>query len=67
MVVFKVPGMKCGGCARRVGAALRGAEPAAEVQADLERREVTVTGSADADGLARALQDAGYAVERLAG
>ncbi|MCB4824484.1 heavy-metal-associated domain-containing protein [Roseicella aerolata] len=65
MVVFRIAGMSCGGCARRVTAALRGAEPGAEVQVDLQRREVTVTGAADADRLARALRDAGYPGERL--
>ncbi|WP_149536733.1 heavy-metal-associated domain-containing protein [Siccirubricoccus phaeus] len=65
MVVFRIAGMRCGGCVRRVTAALRGVEPGAEVQVDLQRREVTVTGTAEADGLARALREAGYPGERL--
>ena len=66
MVVFKVPNMRCGGCARSVTAALRGVAPAAEVRVNLERREVTVEGGADADALARALRQAGFEGERLA-
>jgi copper chaperone len=65
MIVFKVPNMSCGGCARAVQAALRAVAPGAEVQVDLRRREVSVAGAPDADGLARALRDAGFAGERL--
>ena len=64
MIVFRIPNMRCGGCARRVTAALRGAAPGAQIEVDLQRREVSVTGAADADGLARALREAGYAGER---
>ena len=65
MVVFKVPNMSCGGCARAVQVALRAAAPGVEVQVDLQRREVSVAGAPDADGLAQALRDAGFASERL--
>ncbi|MCO6416200.1 heavy-metal-associated domain-containing protein [Siccirubricoccus sp. KC 17139] len=65
MVVFSVPNMRCGGCARAVTAALRGVEPGAEVRVDLERREVSVAGGVDAEGLARALREAGFPGERL--
>lgn len=66
MVVFKVPNMRCGGCARSVTSALRGVDPSAEVRVDMERREVTIEGPVDADALARALREAGFEGERLA-
>jgi copper chaperone len=66
MVVFRVPNMRCGGCARSVTAALRGVAPAAEVRVDMERREITIEGEPDADALARALCQAGFEGERLA-
>ncbi|WP_193560450.1 heavy-metal-associated domain-containing protein [Dankookia rubra] len=65
MVVFKIANMRCGGCARSVTSALRGVDPAAEVRVDLERREVTVEGAADADVLARALRGGGFVAERI--
>jgi copper chaperone len=66
MMVFGIPNMRCGGCARSVTAALRGVDPAAEVRVDMERREVTVEGGADPDALACALREAGFEGERLA-
>ena len=66
MVVLRVPNMRCGGCARSVTAALRGVAPAAEVRVDLERREVAVEGTADADLLSQALRGAGFEGERIA-
>ncbi|MDN3564119.1 heavy-metal-associated domain-containing protein [Paeniroseomonas aquatica] len=66
MVVFRVPNMRCGGCARSVTAALRGVAPAAEVRVDMERREITIEGEPDADALARVLRQAGFEGERLA-
>ncbi|MCO6415819.1 heavy-metal-associated domain-containing protein [Siccirubricoccus sp. KC 17139] len=66
MVVFRVPSMRCGGCAHSVTSALRGVDPAAEVRVDLGRREVTVQGAADAVALACALREAGFEGERLA-
>ncbi|TCZ61058.1 heavy-metal-associated domain-containing protein [Roseicella aquatilis] len=65
MMVFRVPDMSCGGCVRAVQAALHAAAPGAEVRVDLQRREVSVMGAPDADCLARALRDAGFAGERL--
>ena len=65
MVVFKVANMRCGGCVRSVTSALRGVDPTAEVRVDLERREVTIEGAADADVLAQALRGAGFEGERI--
>ncbi len=60
MIVFSIPNLGCGGCARTVTAALRGAAPGAEVRVDLQRREVAVAGATDVEGLARALREAGF-------
>ena len=38
MVVFSVPNMECGGCAKPVTAALRRAESTAQSQMDLSAR-----------------------------
>ncbi len=65
MIRFRIPNMSCGGCARAVTAALRGAEPGAEVRVDLEHRQVAVEGATDPERLARALREAGFAGERL--
>ena len=65
MVRFHVPNMHCGGCVRAVTAALRGVDAHAEVQADLDRREVAVKGTADPAALAAALRAAGFEGQRL--
>lgn len=65
MIRFKVANMSCGGCARAVTAALRGADPDAEISADLGRREVTVASTAGAEGLASALRRAGFEGQAL--
>ena len=67
MIVFKVSNMRCGGCARSVTAALRGADPKVEIRVDLQRREVSVPDEADAERMSRALHEAGFPSERLAG
>lgn len=64
MVVFRVSNMRCGGCVKSVTKAVRGVDPALDVRVDLERREITVEGAADADVLARALHGAGFEGER---
>ncbi|WP_043359674.1 heavy-metal-associated domain-containing protein [Belnapia sp. F-4-1] len=65
MMVFKIPNMRCGGCAKSVTAALRGVDPALQVRVDLEQRRVTVEGAADGEALVRALRQAGFEGERL--
>ena len=67
MLRFKIPNMTCGGCAKGVAATVREVDPRAELQVDLERREIAVASTAaDADALNRALRDAGWNSERLA-
>ena len=61
MYRFDVPGMKCGGCARKVERAVRETDASAEFVADVENRQVTVTSSVPRAELAAAIQEAGYA------
>ena len=67
MLRFRISNMTCGGCAKGVAATLREAEPRAELQFDLDRREVILGGAAAADigRLEQALRAAGWRSERL--
>jgi copper chaperone len=68
MIRFRIPNMTCGGCAKGVSATLRDADPQAEAQVDLEKREVTVARtSLDAATLAEHLLRDGWQAERLGG
>ena len=53
--VIHVEGMMCGHCKARV-------EKACQAVADLEAKQVTVTGNADSAALRQAIVDAGYEV-----
>lgn len=64
MFQFTVPGMTCGGCARRVTNAILSVDPAAEVITDPPARDVKVTSHANEQALAAALAEAGYPPER---
>jgi len=67
MVRFRIPNMTCGGCAKGVTATVREVDPGAEVQIDLDQREVTIgSRTAGAEALDRALRDAGWKSERVA-
>lgn len=61
MYRFDVPGMKCGGCAKKVERAVKSKDASAEFIADVESRQVTVTSSVTQAELAAAIQEAGYA------
>lgn len=63
MFQFTVPGMTCGGCARRVTNAILSVDPAAEIITDPPARDVRVTTSADEQALVTALAEAGYPAE----
>lgn len=65
MVESKVDNMHCGGCARAVTAALRGADPGAEVSVDLDRRVVAVATARDVEDLAAALREGGFSGQAL--
>ena len=68
MLRFHIANMSCGGCAKGVTATIHEADPAAEVEVALDRREVTVAApQADAATLDQVLRDAGWKATRLPG
>ncbi|WP_425454199.1 heavy-metal-associated domain-containing protein [Pelagibacterium sediminicola] len=60
MLQFIIPGMTCGGCARRVTNAILSVDPEAQVIADPPSRNVRVTTKAQEQALLAALEQAGY-------
>ena len=60
--VIKVNGMMCGHCKAHVEAACKGVPGVADAVADLDAKNVTVTGDADLAALKKAITDAGYEV-----
>jgi copper chaperone len=62
MLRFQVEGMTCGHCIATVTAAVRSAEPGAEVTVDLRAGSVLVKTSAKSDEIANAINQAGYRV-----
>ncbi|MGE5652164.1 MAG: heavy-metal-associated domain-containing protein [Bacillota bacterium] len=60
MYMFRVEKMSCGGCAGRVTKAIRQVDSAAQVDVDLQSKQVRVTSAADAPVLAAAIARAGY-------
>ena len=61
-VVLAVSGMTCGGCAGAVGRALSAVPGVVEARVDLADGRATVTGTACAEDLIRAVQAAGFDV-----
>lgn len=60
MVVLKVEGMTCGGCAASVEKAILRADPAAKVKIDLPTGRVEAESRVPAAELAAAIEAAGY-------
>jgi copper chaperone len=56
--------MTCAHCVRAVSAAVKSADPGAEVDVDLAGGEVTVRGPGDPTKIAAAIESAGYAVRQ---
>jgi copper chaperone CopZ len=62
MIHFDVPDMSCGHCVAAITRAVQAVDPQARVEVDLAARRVRVDpAQADADALAAAIRDAGYA------
>lgn len=57
---WTLPTMSCGHCARAVTEAVRGEDPQAQVQIDLETKRVQIDSSASEAALRHALVEAGY-------
>jgi len=60
-IVLAISGMTCGGCAGAVGRALAAVSGVIEARVDLAGGRATVTGTARAADLIRAVEDAGFA------
>jgi copper chaperone len=63
MLKFRVPGMKCGGCAKAVTHAIAAIDPSSKIEIDIDAKEVTVASSFDEHVISLALEEAGYPVE----
>lgn len=60
MQVFNVQGMTCGHCVRAVTNAIKGEDPAAEVQVDLAKGEVAVQSQLPAEQIVGLIVEEGY-------
>lgn len=61
MIEWTIPNMTCGHCAGVVTRTLHEADPDAQVTIDIAARRVQVLTALDADRLAEALSEEGYA------
>lgn len=66
MALFYVPDMTCGGCVSSITTAVKRADPAATVLADLATHEVRVTATLADAALLAAIEDAGFSPEQRA-
>ncbi|MFK3796669.1 MULTISPECIES: heavy-metal-associated domain-containing protein [unclassified Pseudomonas] len=60
MQVFNVQGMTCGHCVRAVTNAIKGEDPAADVQIDLAKGEVAVQSQLAAEQIISLIVEEGY-------
>lgn len=61
-ILLKVDGMSCNYCKMAVEKTLKSLSGVKNVQVDLDKKEVVVTGSVTRDKLAEAIAEAGYEV-----
>ena len=59
---FIIPDMDCGGCVRSIVQAIQKLDASARIEADLDSKNVSVTGHASAETYAKAIEDAGFTV-----
>lgn len=60
--VIKVDGMMCSHCKARVESVCKAVEGTVDAVVDLQKKQVTVTGTAGIEQLKKAIVDAGYEV-----
>ena len=60
--VIKVEGMMCSHCKARVESVCKAVEGTVDAVVDLQKKQVTVTGTAGIELLKKAIVDAGYEV-----
>ncbi|MSO90442.1 MAG: heavy metal transporter [Acetobacteraceae bacterium] len=66
MQVFRVPDMTCGGCVQAITKAVRAADPAAAIAADVPTQLVRIESARPAPELVAAIEAAGFTPELLA-
>ena len=57
---FHVPDMSCGHCTAAIRKSIKTADPAAQVETDLETRIVSVKTSSQPDAILQSIKSAGY-------
>ena len=57
---FTVPDMDCGGCVRSITEAVHKIDPTAKIDANLESKDVSITGTGTAQAYGQAIEDAGF-------
>ena len=65
-IVLQVQGMSCGHCVAAITSAVQQVPGATDVDVDLGRGAVTVSGAPDVQAVAAAIEDSGYDVDRTA-
>jgi copper chaperone len=60
MIEFTLPAMSCGHCVGVITETVRTVDPAAQVEADLERKTVRIETQGERANLVAALSEAGY-------
>lgn len=60
MIIFHIPNMTCGGCARSVTKALLSIDPQARIETDPPAREARMDSALDKSAFLVVLSEAGY-------
>lgn len=60
MIIFHIPNMTCGGCARSVTKALLSIDPQARIETDPPAREARMDSALDKSAFLAVLSDAAY-------
>jgi len=63
MQLFNVQGMTCGHCVKAVTNAIKGKDPAADVQIDLAKGEVSVQSQLAAEQVIGLIEEEGYSAK----
>lgn len=63
---LSVEGIHCGGCAKRITAAIQKIAPGARVEVDVPNGTVAIDGRTERETVVRAIQDAGFALRNAA-
>lgn len=66
MIELTISDMTCGGCVASITRVVRGLDPDATVQADVETKRVSIGSPVDTDAVVAAIANAGFHPEVLA-